>query len=89
VERSFSQQKNIHSLLRNSLEHSKVKKLMYLYRNLRLLDNIPLDVVDIFESVLELDEDDDFVASLRSAVGDKEEDDDEGDDEVGRVEFHD
>jgi hAT family C-terminal dimerisation region len=81
AERSFSQQKNIRSLLRNRLEHSKVKKKMYLYWNLRLLDNIPLDVVDMFESVLELDEDDDFVASLRAAVGDEDEDDDEGDDD--------
>jgi hAT family C-terminal dimerisation region len=41
VERSFSQEKNIHSLLRNRLEHNKVKKLMYLYWNLLLLDNVP------------------------------------------------
>jgi hypothetical protein len=56
-------------------------------------------MVDMFESVLELDEDDDFVASLRSAVGAEDEDDDEGDDEdddddddddeVARVEFDD
>jgi hypothetical protein len=77
VERSFSQQKNIHSLLRNRLEHSKVRKLMYVYWNLRFLDNMPLDMVDMFESVLELDEDDDVVASLRSAVGDEEEEDDD------------
>jgi hypothetical protein len=41
---------------------------------------MPLNVVDRFESVLELDEGDDVVASLRSAVGDEEDDDDEGDD---------
>jgi hypothetical protein len=82
VERSFSQQKNIHSLLRNRLEHSKVTKLMYLYWNLRLLDNMPLDVVDMFESVLELDEDDDdVVGSLWSAVVDEDDNDDEDDDE--------
>jgi hypothetical protein len=74
-----------------------VKRLMHLYWNMRLLDNMPLDLVGMFESLLELDEDDDFVASLRSAVGDEEEDDDEGDDEdddddgdeVARVEFYD
>jgi hypothetical protein len=76
VERSFCQQNNIHSLLRNRLELSKVKKLMYLYWNLGLLDNMPLDVVDMFESVLELDEEDDVVACLRSAVGDEDDDDD-------------
>jgi hypothetical protein len=65
VEPSFSQQKNIHSMLRNRLEYSKVKKLMYLYLNLHLLDNMPLNVVDIFESVLELDEAYDVVACLR------------------------
>jgi hypothetical protein len=74
---SFQQQKNIHSLLRNRLQHSKVKKPIYLCWNLRLLDNIPLDVADMFESVLEVDEDNDFVASIRSAVTDEEEDDDE------------
>jgi hypothetical protein len=48
VERSSSQQKNIHSPLRDRSEHSRVKKLMYLYWNLRLLDNMPLEVVDMF-----------------------------------------
>jgi hypothetical protein len=53
---SISQQKNIQSLLRNRLERSKVKNPMYLYWNLRLLDYLPLDVVDMFESVLEVDD---------------------------------
>jgi hypothetical protein len=41
-----------------------------------LLPGILLVLVDVLESVLALDEDDDVVTSLRLAVGDKEEDDD-------------
>jgi hypothetical protein len=59
-----------------------------------------LFLVDMFESVLDLDEDDVVVASFRSAVGDEEEDDegndendaegnDENDDEAVHVEFDD
>jgi hypothetical protein len=80
LEGTFSQKKNIHSLLRNRLKHSKVKKLIHRYWNLRLLGNMPLDLADMFESVLELDEDD-VVGSLRSAGVDEDDNNDDDDDE--------
>jgi hAT family C-terminal dimerisation region len=57
AERCFSQQKNIHTLMRSRLDHCKVNKLIFLYRNLRLLSNLPLDVDDTFNSVCDVEED--------------------------------
>jgi hAT family C-terminal dimerisation region len=61
VERSFSQQKNVHSQLRNRLEHGKVKKLMYLESSPSRQYTARSTWLTCFESVLELDEDDDIV----------------------------
>jgi hypothetical protein len=54
-----------------------VKKLMYLYWKLRLLDKMPLDVVDMCECELELGKDDGVVGSIRSAVVDEDDNEDE------------
>jgi len=38
VERSFSVQKSIHTLVRNRLAHDKVAKLMFVHTNLSVLE---------------------------------------------------
>jgi len=44
VERSFSLQKSIHSLVRNRLTHEKVAQLMFVHTNINLLGGSDLDV---------------------------------------------
>lgn len=42
VERSFSLQKSIHSLIRNRLTHDRVAKLMFIHTNLNLMGEVDL-----------------------------------------------
>eukprot|EP00170_Pyropia_yezoensis_P001424 contig_6275_g1428 len=42
VERSFSLQKSIHSLIRNRLTHDRVSKLMFVHTNLNLMGEVAL-----------------------------------------------
>jgi len=62
VERSFSLQKSIHSLVRNRLTHEKVAQLMFVHTNINLLGGSDLDVehLEFLKSVvLDSDSDDD------------------------------
>ena len=53
VERSFSLQGSIHSLVRNRLTHDKVAKLMFVYTNMKLVSGTDLSAeqLDFFMSV--------------------------------------
>jgi len=54
VERSFSLQKPIHSMVRNRLTHEKVAQLMFVHTNIHLLGGGDLDVehLDFLQSVV-------------------------------------
>jgi hypothetical protein len=54
-ERNFSTHAFIHSKLRNRLKYEKVKMLVYIFVNSRLLDDIPE-----FVGVIDSDDEDDF-----------------------------
>jgi hAT family C-terminal dimerisation region len=52
AERSFSEQKNTHTALRNRLGHETVMRLMFTTWNLRLLNHLDTMVPDFFDDVL-------------------------------------
>lgn len=58
VERSFSLQKSVHSLVRNRLTHDRVAKLMFVHTNLNLIGDVGLrgEDLDFNRSVTDLGE---------------------------------
>jgi len=67
VERSFSLQKSIHSLVRNRLTHEKVARLMFVHTSINLLGGSDLDM--------------EHLEFLKSVVLDSDSGDDGGSDE--------
>ena len=75
IERSFSLQKSIHSMVRNRLTHKKVAQLMFVHTNINFLGGGDLDVehLDFLQSVVVDSSGDENCASgdWKSDVGDE------------------